>query len=79
MHAFELNWSLSRSARRGAETEFSIKVVYSGGDLTCPARESIFRARNGDNSLSVTDSIWNTSFSYGSRFLNGGPSFLCTL
>ena len=65
MH-FDLNWlqkTLLRSARRGAETEYSIKVVHREGDLTCSARESILRARDGGL---LTDSIWNTSF----RFLN---------
>ena len=42
-----------------------------GGDLTCPARETILRARDGDNSL----------IQYGilsvleADFLIGGPSF----
>ena len=56
VYAFELNWlqkTLLRSARRGAETEFSIKLVHMQrkGDLTCPARESILMERDGDNSL----------------------------
>ena len=58
VHAFELNWlqqTLLRSARRGAETKLSIKLVHrfrrgggGGGHLT---RETILRARDGDNSL----------------------------
>ena len=37
---------------RGGETEFSTKSgTQREGDLTCPARESILRARDGDNSL----------------------------
>ena len=54
MHAFELNWlqqTLLRSARRGAETEFSINWYTEEGDLRSPVHESILRARDGDNSL----------------------------
>ena len=64
------NWlqqTLLLSARKGAETEFSIKLLHRGrpGDLTCPA---ILRARDGDNSLIQYGIL--QSFSYGSRFFS---------
>ena len=45
-------------------------------DLTCAERESILRARDGDNSLiqyGILVSVMEADF------LIGGPSFLCTL
>ena len=76
VHAFELNWlqqTLLRSVRRGAETEVSIKLVHRWeGDLTRPARESILRARDGENSLiqyGILLSVMETDL------LIGGPSF----
>ena len=76
----ELNWlqqTLLRSARRGAETAFSIKLVHRGkGDLTCPARESILRARDGDNSLIQYGILLSVM---EADFLIGGPILLCAL
>ena len=45
-------------------------------DLTCSARESILRARDGDNSLIQYGILLSVM---EADFLIGGPSFLCTL
>ena len=71
VHAFELNWlqqTLLRSARRGAETE----LVHRGRETTCPARESILRARDEDNSLIQYEILLSVM---EADFLIGGPSF----
>ena len=56
------------SAMRGAETEFSIKLVHrKRGMADLPYVSLNFE---GTRRRQLTDSIWNTSFKYGSRFLD---------